>query len=113
MDTGYKGMPKQKGAAGSRLTVCSKSPNYPAEEREVIKRKIESRLYEIFYPYFRKQDCIGLNSGLKSRFVEAIRFFWGDYHENRGDLYTAVGRPCRQYIGGKPGGILRKGTDGN
>ena len=54
MDTGYKGMPKQKCAAGSRLTVCSKSPNYPAEEREVIKRKIESRLYEIFYPYFRK-----------------------------------------------------------
>lgn len=51
MNIGYESTHKQKCVAGSAFTVHNVSPCYLAEEREIVKKDIENKLFEIFYKY--------------------------------------------------------------
>lgn len=53
MNMRYDSTQKQVRLSDTVLTVYYLSPCYPEEEREMVKKDIESRLYDIFCPYVR------------------------------------------------------------
>ena len=56
MNIGYESTHKQKCVAGSAFTVHNVSPCYLAEEREIVKKDIENKLFEIFYKYKQYEE---------------------------------------------------------
>ena len=51
MNTAYERSETQKQAAGACFTIRNLTPCYPAAERELVKKDIEHKLYDIFRKY--------------------------------------------------------------
>lgn len=51
MNIAYTSAETQKQAAGACFTIRNLTPCYPAAERELVKKDIEHKLYDIFRKY--------------------------------------------------------------
>lgn len=51
LNIAYTSTETQKQAAGTCFTIRNLTPCYPAAEREIVKKDIEHKLYDIFRKY--------------------------------------------------------------
>ena len=50
--TGYKSITETRHTAGLVISVKNTSPQYFSEERKIVKKELEHKLYDIFRKYF-------------------------------------------------------------